>query len=93
MKALVKYLIFRYSIFMSDIETVTSNLKAEIARRGLSVLELAGCLGISDSALHARLNKMKPEIKISELQTLARYMGISSELFYQGVGQWSKEGK
>ena len=81
MKILVKYLIFRYSIFMSDIETVTSNLKAEIARRGLSVLELAGCLGISVS-MGGRM-RMRPELRISELEKAAEYLGLDVWVFFQ----------
>ena len=71
------------SSFPSDLEIVTGNVAAEVARRKISDDAIRGWLGL----------KKKPAFQIAELQRIAMHMGISSELFYQGVGQWSKEGK
>ncbi|NLR25040.1 hypothetical protein FV196_02895 [Rothia dentocariosa] len=81
------------SSFTSDLEIITGNVAAEVARRKISDDAIRGWLGLKKNAsVKARFNG-KPAFQIAELQRIAMHMGISSELFYQGVGQWSKEGK
>lgn len=67
---------------MSYIETVTSNLKAEMARRSISQAEMAKILGITPVSMSARL-RMKPELRISELEKAADYLELDVLIFFQ----------
>lgn len=71
---------------MADIETVTKNLRAEVARYQVPIDELRQTLGLKrNSSVTGRLNG-KPAITIPELEKIANYMGISSRVFYNGIG-------
>ena len=65
---------------MSYIETVTSNLKAEMARMGVSQAEMAKVLGITPVSGGGR---MRPELRISVLEKAAEYLGLDVWVFFQ----------
>ena len=67
---------------MSYIETVTSNLKAEMARVGVSQAEMAKVLGITPVSMGGRMRK-RPELRISELEKAAEYLGLDVWVFFQ----------
>lgn len=67
---------------MSYIETVTSNLKAEMARVGVSQAEMAKVLGINPVSMGGRM-RMRPELRISELEKAAEYLGLDVWVFFQ----------
>ncbi len=67
---------------MSYIETVTSNLKAEMARGSISQAEMAKVLGITPVSMGARM-RMKPELRISELEKAADYLGLDVLVLFQ----------
>lgn len=75
---------------MADIEIVTKNLRAEIARYQVPTDELRKILGLKrNSSVLGRL-KGKPVITIPELEIIANHIGISSSVFYTGVGGVTK---
>lgn len=75
---------------MADIEIVTKNLRAEIARYQVSMEELRKVLGLKrNSSVLGRL-KGKPAVTIPELEVIADHIGISSSVFYTGVGGGAK---
>lgn len=67
---------------MSYIETVTSNLKAEMARVGVSQAEMAKVLGITPVSMGGRM-RMRPELRIAELEKAAEYLGLDVWVFFQ----------
>ena len=75
---------------MADIEIVTKNLRAEIARYQVPMDELRKVLGLKrNSSVLGRL-KGKPAVTIPELEAIADHIGISSSVFYTGVGGGTK---
>lgn len=77
-------------VVMADIEIVTKNLRAEIARYQVSMEELRKVLGLKrNSSVLGRL-KGKPAVTIPELEVIADHIGISSSVFYTGVGGGAK---
>lgn len=75
---------------MADIEIVTKNLRAEIARYQVPMEELRKVLGLKrNSSVLGRL-KGKPPVTIPELEVIADHIGISSSVFYTGVGGGTK---
>lgn len=55
---------------------VGTNVKAEMARRGLSQAALAGRLGLSQTAVSARLRGVTP-FDINELVHVAGFLGMT----------------
>lgn len=89
-KVLARCQKFCHSIVMADIEIVTKNLRAEIARYQVPTDELRKILGLKrNSSVLGRL-KGKPVITIPELEIIANHIGISSSVFYTGVGGVTK---
>ena len=75
---------------MADIEIVTKNLRAEIARYQVPMEELRKVLGLKrNSSVLGRL-KGKPAVTIPVLEVIADHIGISSSVFYTGVGGGTK---
>ena len=82
--------IFCHYVVMADIEIVTKNLRAEIARYQVPMGELRKVLGLKrNSSVLGRL-KGKPAVTIPELEVIADHIGISSSVFYTGVGGGTK---
>ena len=54
---------------------VGANIKAELARRGLSQRALAGELGIAVTGVSKRLSGLTP-INVDELHTIAGFLGV-----------------
>lgn len=81
---------FCHYVVMADIEIVTKNLRAEIARYQVPTEELRKVLGLKrNSSVLGRL-KGKPAVTIPELEVIADHIGISSSVFYTGVGGGAK---
>ena len=81
---------FCHYVVMADIEIVTKNLRAEIARYQVPMEELRKVLGLKrNSSVLGRL-KGKPAVTIPELEVIADHIGISSSVFYTGVGGGTK---
>lgn len=65
-------------------EATGANVRAEMARRGLSQTALAGHLGLSQTAVSARLRGRTP-FDIDELVLIAGVLGLRLEELLAGV--------
>lgn len=54
------------------------NLESELLRAGISKAALAAMIGVSVSALYAKLNGSRP-FKLSECQKVRRYLEIATD--------------
>ena len=64
--------------------TTGANVRAEMARRGLSQTALAGHLGLSQTAVSARLRGLTP-FDINELVLTAEVLGVPLGVLLEGV--------
>lgn len=62
-----------------DLSQLNSTVRAELARRGMHQRALASVLGLSQASVSARLSGAA-EWRVSELQTVARVLGIRVSL-------------
>ncbi len=63
---------------MTDQQRIARNVRTELARQGRRQNEIAKAIGMSAIALYRRMNGKVPW-KVSELQTLARELGVPLE--------------
>lgn len=57
---------------------VSGNIRAEMARRGLSQADLGAALNLTQSSIGKRLRNITPW-SLPELETTARLLGVSME--------------
>lgn len=60
---------------MSTSQETGANIRAELARRGMSQRELAVALGVSTTGVHKRLTGVTP-IDVNELALIARLLDV-----------------
>lgn len=70
---------------MSYEEQIARNVRAEMARQGLTQRELAAVLNVSRQSVNSRLT-CKVEFKVNELKLIADHLGIDVETLYKTSG-------
>lgn len=61
-----------------------ANVRGEMARKGVTQVDLASALGVSQAAVSARLRGVTP-FDINELATIAALLGVTVERLVEGV--------
>lgn len=69
-------------------ETMAGEIRAELARQGKSMTDLANALGWSQRRVYYRLAG-ESEIRMSELLVIAAYLGVPVAQLMPGVGAGS----
>ena len=63
---------------LGEKKIIFCNLESELLRAGISKAALAAMVGVSISALYAKLNGSRP-FKLSECQKIRRYLEIATD--------------
>lgn len=61
--------------------TITSEIKAELARKGMTQGALAKQLGISANSLSKKINGAK-QFKLEEAQKIVNILGVNPSIFF-----------
>lgn len=67
---------------MTYSEQIAANVRAEVARAGLTQKAVAGLLGLSTASTSDRFNN-RTRFDPDELMLLANHLGIDVEIFYK----------
>lgn len=63
---------------LGEKKIIFGNLESELLRAGIKKSDLAAMVGLSVSALYAKLNGSRP-FKLSECQKIRRYLEIATD--------------
>lgn len=66
---------------VSILSTITSEIKAELARKGMTQGALAKQLGISANSLSKKINGAK-QFKLEEAQKIVNILGVNPSIFF-----------
>lgn len=66
---------------VSVLSTITSEIKAELARKGMTQGALAKQLGISANSLSKKINGAK-QFKLEEAQKIVNILGVNPSIFF-----------
>ncbi len=58
-----------------------SNIKAEMARKNITITEMAKKIGISTNSLSSKLNK-KTDFKVKEVEKISKVLNVSLNIFF-----------